>query len=241
MFFLQKTNIKRNTIKRHWAGANEHSCWLSRGGIGVETQYSRGSSWIPCCLLVTCYFFIVMLLDNGLSVPGFSILFTGCTLNALDLNIKYTANGLSSYVYCVVYFYIHVTTCSRNVNILLTLLHVWWWTGMFLDNEHLYTQNVFYVKDQSTQLGKGCKLDRNISFWHIWLLPTIIKSSIIETNEHSKIVSFTVSSTSVFRTTSWEGHSHVKYLLSGLQSNDLYLREGKWWIQLSIHLSYSSN
>ncbi len=38
--------------------------------LGVDTQYSTGSSWKPCSLLVICYFFNVMLVDLGLFCPG---------------------------------------------------------------------------------------------------------------------------------------------------------------------------
>ncbi len=51
-------------------------------------------------------------------------------------NIK---SGPFWYVYCVGHFCIDATASSGSVNGQLTLLHIWWWTRMHLDNEPFYT------------------------------------------------------------------------------------------------------
>ncbi len=116
-----------------WIGA---TCWVSCEE-GIKTPHWTGSFWRPYSSLAMCCFFIVMF-GLGLHVPGFSNLFNGFTLNALDLYMKYTA-----YISCVVCFCPEVTPYTRSVICLLTLLHFWLWCVMHLDNEHFYTANVF--------------------------------------------------------------------------------------------------
>ncbi len=83
------TNIVGNNMKRQWAGT---TCWVCRG-VGIKTQYSTGSSWRPCSLLVMWIL--------AFSVPGFSNLFTGSALNALDLYMKYTVEMVPLHTYIV--------------------------------------------------------------------------------------------------------------------------------------------
>ncbi len=51
-------------------------------------------------------------------------------------NFICSKGGPLSHIDYVVYLCSDVNPCSRSVNCLLTLLHVWWWTGHNLDNEH---------------------------------------------------------------------------------------------------------
>ncbi len=55
----------------------------------------------------------------------------------------YSIGGPSLYIYCVVYFCIDITLCTRSGNSFLTLVHFRWQTGTPLDKEHYYTLNVF--------------------------------------------------------------------------------------------------
>ncbi len=62
---------------------------------------------------------------------------TGCSGPVHDIYSSYPSLCVS----CVVYFCTNVTTCTRSLNWLLTLLHFWWGTGM----PHFYTRNVFVL------------------------------------------------------------------------------------------------
>ncbi len=105
------------------------------------------SSCRPFCLLVICHMFIMfinMLMGLGL------FLSLACLIDSLILlwmlwtctwNIQQRWS-LIVYILCILHF-TDVISSSRSVNCLLILLHFWWWTVIPLDNQHVYTLNVF--------------------------------------------------------------------------------------------------
>ncbi len=72
-------------------------------------------------MLVDC----IHSLDWAFYVPDLSNLFTGSTMNALDVYLKYTADVVPQYKYCVVYLSTNIAPCLSSTNCLLTLLHIW--------------------------------------------------------------------------------------------------------------------
>ncbi len=108
----------------------------------------------------------------------------------LDLYKKYTAEVVSirTHIVYLTSLQITVTPCSRCVNCLLTFLHVCWWTGMPLDNEHFSTQNLFSWLQKTYTSWKHhtlCMLSEN-NIWktHITNGDKMLKNHILTVGDY---------------------------------------------------------
>ncbi len=120
---------KRSTWLKHLRGIGlvpmDAACWVSWGGEGIEAPYSRGSSWkLPSVHCLLSFAFVPFLIFWPFSTAASSVSwYWSCLVCSRLVYEIYSGGGPSTYVYCVVCYYVIAAPYVRSVGDVFAYLY----------------------------------------------------------------------------------------------------------------------